>query len=133
MVHDWLISMEWLDSISDYKYFLVICYVTGFFINSGILWKCDPQGAYKQVLYQNQCTEAMAAAHNNTRHCGFYATHTLITECYWWPFMGCNIAWYVQTCHICQTCQTHQIAIPLVIAMLAPLFARMYIDTMHLP
>ena len=47
MAHDWLISMERLDSISDHKYFLVIYYATGFFINGGILWKRNPQGAHK--------------------------------------------------------------------------------------
>ena len=74
----------------------------------------------------------MAVAHNDTGHHGFYATHTLITERYWWPFMGRDIAWYVWTCHICQTRQTRQITIPLVVAMPAPLFAKMYMDTMHL-
>ena len=133
MAHDWLISMEQLDSISDHEYSLVIHYMTGFFINGGILWKHDPQGAHKRVLYQNQYTEAMAAAHNDTGHHGFYVTHMLITEHYWWPFMGHDIAWYVQTCHICQTRQTRQIAIPPVVAMPAPLFAKMYMDTMHLP
>ena len=100
MAHNWLISMERPDSISDHEYSLVICYATGFFINGGILWKRDPQGAHKRVLYQNQCTEAMAVAHNDTRHRGFYVTHALITEHYWWPFMGHDIAWYVQTCHV---------------------------------
>ena len=53
MAHNWLISMEQPDSISDHKYSLVIRYATGFFINGGILWKRNPQGAHKWVLYQN--------------------------------------------------------------------------------
>ena len=28
---------------------------------------------------------------------------------YWWPFLGNDLAWYVRTCHICQTRQTRQI------------------------
>ena len=71
--------------------------------------------------------------HDDTGHCGYYATHALVPECYWWPFLGHDIAWYVCTCHICQTRQTRQIAIPPVIATPVPLFAKMYMDTMHLP
>ena len=47
MAHDWLISIEQPDSILDHKYSLVIRYATGFFINGGILWKRNPQGAHK--------------------------------------------------------------------------------------
>ena len=46
--------------------------------------------------------------------------------------MGHDIAWYVRTCHICQLRQTQQIAIPPVVATPVPLFAKMYMDTMHL-
>ena len=75
----------------------------------------------------------MAAAYDDTGHCGFYATHALISEQYWWPFIGCDITWYVRTCHICQLRQTRQIAIPPIVATPAPLFAKMYMDMMHLP
>ena len=53
-------------------------------------------------------------------------------EWYWWPFMGHDIAWYAQTYYICQTRQTQQVAISPVIATSAPLFTRMYMDTMHI-
>lgn len=46
--------------------------------------------------------------------------------------MGRDVAWYVRTCHICQIRQTRQIAIPPIVATPAPLFAKMYMDTMHL-
>ena len=47
--------------------------------------------------------------------------------------MLANIAWFVKTCHICQLRQTCNILIPPVIATPTPLFAKMYMDTMHLP
>ena len=46
--------------------------------------------------------------------------------------MLANIAWFVKTCHICQLHQTRNILIPPVIATPTPLFAKMYMDTMHL-
>ena len=75
----------------------------------------------------------MIAAHNDAGHRGFYPTNALAAERYWWPFMGRDIAWFVRTCHICQTRQIRNIAIPPVVATPAPLFAKMYMHTMHLP
>jgi hypothetical protein len=133
MAHDWLISMERPDGITDHEFSLIIRYAANFFVSDGILWRRDPQGAHKRVLYSEQRTEAMAAAHDDTGHRGFYATNALISERYWWPFIGRDVAWYVRTCHLCQLRQTRQIAIPPVVATPAPLFAKMYMDTMHLP
>ena len=133
MVHDWLITLERPDPISDHEFSLVIHYTSGFFVDNGALWKRDSQGTHKRVLYHNQCIEAMVAAHNDTGHHGFYVTNALATERYWWPFIGRDIAWYVRTCHLCQVQQTRQISILPIIAMPAPLFAKMYMDTMHLP
>ena len=133
MAHDWLITMERPDDIDDHEFSLVIRYASGFFAHDGILWKRDPQGAHKRVLYGSQRTNAMVAAHDDTGHRGFYATHALLAERYWWPFMGRDIAWFVRTCHVCQIRQTRQIAIPPIVATPAPLFAKIYMDTMHLP
>jgi hypothetical protein len=47
--------------------------------------------------------------------------------------MGNDIAWFIKTCHICQTRQTRNILIPPTVATPAPLFAKIYVDTMHLP
>ena len=58
--------------------------------------------------------------------------HALVAERYWWPYMGQDIGWYVKTCHLCQVCQTRQVSIPPIVATPAPLFAKMYMDTMHL-
>jgi hypothetical protein len=121
------------DTTGDHEYSLIIHYAAGFFANNRILWKHNPQGAHKCVLFQGQQTRAMEAAHNDIRHRRFYATYALITERYWWPFIRRDVAWYVHTCHICQLRQTRQVVIPPVVAMLAPLFTKMYMDTMHLP
>jgi hypothetical protein len=47
--------------------------------------------------------------------------------------MGQDIAWYVKTCHICQSRQTQQVLIPPIVATPVLLFKKMYMDTMHLP
>lgn len=72
----------------------------------------------------------MRVAHDDLRHKGFFATQALIAERFWWLHMHADICWFVQTCHLCQLCQLHQIRIPPVVATPAPLFAKVYIDTM---
>jgi hypothetical protein len=75
----------------------------------------------------------MTSAHDDTGHHGYFATNALITLQYWWPFMGNDIAWLVKTCHICQTRKTRNLLIPPTVATPAPLFAKIYVDTMHMP
>ena len=56
-----------------------------------------------------------------------------IVEHFWWPDMLSDIAWFVKTCLLCQLRQTKQILIPPTVPLPAPLFAKMHMDTMHLP
>ena len=133
MVHDWLTFLERPEGLSDQDYAALIHFASRFFLDDFILWKRDLQGAHKRILYRHCRIEAIQAAHNNAGHRGFYATRAIINERYWWPFMANDITWYVKTCHICQTRQTRQISIPPVVATPVPLFAKMYMDTMHLP
>jgi hypothetical protein len=47
--------------------------------------------------------------------------------------MVSDVYWYTKTCHICQLRQTRQVLIPPVVATPTPIFAKAYIDTMHMP
>jgi hypothetical protein len=59
--------------------------------------------------------------------------HAILTQQFWWPNIKANIVWFLHTCHICQIQQTQKALIPPVVATPAPLFAKVYIDTMHMP
>ena len=71
--------------------------------------------------------------HNNVGHHGVYANTALLTERYWWPYMSQDIAWFILTCHICQVQKTKKSLIPPVVDVPAPLFSKVYMDTMHMP
>ena len=133
MAHDWLVSLERPGRVSDHKYSLIIRYASGFFTDNSVLWKRNAQGAHKRVLYHSQRINAIVAAHDDAGHRRFFATHTLVAEHCWWPYMGRDIGWYIKTCHLCQVHQTRQVSIPPIVATPASLFAKMYMDTMHLP
>src|SRR5271168_2268162 len=115
---------------SEYKTFMRFC--TEFFISEGRLWRKNPKG-HKTVIAKPRRLFLMATAHNDTGHHGFYSTNALIAERYWWPHMAQDIAWYILTCHMCQVRKTQQVLIPPTVAMPAPLFSKVYMDTMHMP
>jgi Integrase zinc binding domain len=71
----------------------------------------------------------LSLAHNDVGHHGFYAKNALLSEQYWWPHITQDIAWFVLTCHICQVWKTQKILILQIVAMPAPLFSKVYIDT----
>ena len=96
------------------------------------LWRKDPQGHHKLVIEPNKCTTILVSAHNEARHHGDFATCAQIVDHFWWPNLAANVAWFVKTCHLCQLHQTRNILIPLVVTTPMPLFAKMYMDTMHL-
>ena len=46
--------------------------------------------------------------------------------------MANDISWFVRTCHLCQLRKTQHVLIPPTVATPAPLFSKVYMDTMHL-
>jgi hypothetical protein len=103
--------------MAECKYKLLTCYAASFFMDNGVMWRHNEQGAHKHILYCNRCIEVISAAHDDVGHCRYYVTHALVAECYWWPFLRHDITWYVCTCHICQTRQMQQITIPPVVTV----------------
>ena len=50
-----------------------------------------------------------------------------------WPMLETDIKWYMQTCHQCQIRQTIKVHLPPMVDTPAPLFHKVYIDTMFMP
>lgn len=46
--------------------------------------------------------------------------------------MAHDISWFIRTCHLCQLRKTQHVLIPPTVATPAPLFSKVYMDTMHL-
>ena len=130
---EWFVSLRRPEDISDKVYAAFLRYCAHFFIKNNCLWKKDPQVHHKLVIEQNKCPTILVSAHNEARHHGDFTTRAQIVDHFWWPDLTTDIAWFVKTCHLCQLCQTHNILIPLVVTTPAPLFAKMYMDMMHLP
>jgi hypothetical protein len=132
-VQHWLETLERPDSLSDSEFKTFMRYCVEFFVRNGRLWRKDTKGHHKAVVAQERRLFLIASAHNDVGHHGVYATNALLAERYWWPNMAQDIAWFILTCHLCQLRQSQQVLIPPTVATPAPLFARVYMDTMHLP
>jgi len=132
-VQNWHNTLERPTDMSDSEYNTFVRYCTEFFVKFDRLWRKDPQGKHKIVIPQDRRLFIIASGHDDVGHHGFYATSALISERFWWPFMGFDIGWYVRTCHICQLRRTQNVLIPPTVAMPAPIFSKVYLDTMHLP
>ena len=132
-VRSWLDSLLRPDGMSDSDYASFIRFTTKFFLCNGKLWRKDSSGCHKLVTTPVSRYTVLVSAHNDVAHKGFYATHGLITEQFWWPVMHGDIAWFVHTCQPWQLRQMCNVLIPPVVANPAPLFAKVYANTMHLP
>jgi Integrase zinc binding domain/RNase H-like domain found in reverse transcriptase len=136
-VKEWLDTLERPLEMSDSEYKSFLRYCVEFFLTEDLqgvtrLWRKDKKGHHKVVVPTDRRLFLISSAHNDVGHHGFYATNALLVERYWWPGMAQDIAWFILTCHLCQLRKTQQIAIPPVVAQPAPLFAKVYMDTMHL-
>ncbi len=129
----WHETLERPANLSESEYATFLRYCVEFFIASKKLWKKDHKGEHKLVVSPSRRLFILAAAHDDVGHHGYFATNALISQRYWWPFMSNDIQWFIKTCRLCQLRKTQNVLIPPVVATPAPLFAKIYIDTMHLP
>ncbi|CAK5275032.1 unnamed protein product [Mycena citricolor] len=132
-VRIWHGTLERPRDMTETEYQPFVRYCMEFFMRGTVLWKKDSHGRHKVVVTPEQRWSVLKSAHDNVGHKGFYATRALLTERFWWPYMADNIAWFVRTCDLCQQRQVRKIRIPPTVAVPAPIFAKIYMDTMHLP
>jgi hypothetical protein len=132
-VKEWLETLQRPEDMSNAQYKTFMRYCTEFVIASDKLWRKDPTGKHKMIIPQERQLFLITSAHNDVGHHGAFATNALLAERYWWPHMAQDIAWFILTCHICQVRKTRQALIPPTVQLPAPLFSKVYMDTMHMP
>jgi hypothetical protein len=104
-----------------------------YFVHGGRLWRRQVQGRHQLVLNPGQYEQVLREAHDDLGHKGFYATLRTLLDRFWWPSIADNVKQYLTTCHECQLRQTTKVRIPPTVAVPAPLFRKVYIDTMFMP
>ena len=104
-----------------------------FFLVGERLWRKDQFGEHKAYVAAGDRLRVLRAAHDALGHRGYHATYVQVALRYWWPEFQKDIQYFVRTCDLCQFRQQRHILIPPTVAQPAPLFARVYMDTMRLP
>ena len=119
--------------MTDSEYDTFVRYHMRFFVQSGKLWRRDPNGMHKVVVQRDRRLAILHECHDDLGHKGFFATRALIMERFWWPHIHEDLKWFIRSCHWCQERQLRQIRVPPVVAEPTPIFVKVYLDTMHLP
>ena len=132
-IRRWMTTLERPSNLHDSQYKHFLKRVQKYFIRDKRLWKRDSHGKHKMVLAPSRRLPIMEQAHDRLGHKEVFATMAHISERFWWPFMHDDIKWYVQTCHLCQTRQVQNVLILPTVAVPAPIFAKVYMDSMHMP
>jgi hypothetical protein len=109
-------------------------YAHEFFLFDLRLWRRGSEGVHQLVILdQARRISLLQQAHDALSHKGKFATRRHLLLRFWWPHLDDDVAWYDDTCHECQRRRTHHVVIPPTVAYPAPLFRKIYCDTMHMP
>ena len=131
-LRQWLTTLRRPSQMSDSTFVIFARYATEFFVDGDRLWKKDRQGKHKLVVDRATRWKILVGVHDDVGHKGFYATRAMILDRFWWPGLQADVHWFVQSCQPCQERQLRHILIPPTVAMPAPLFSKVYMDTMQL-
>ena len=133
LVPGWLNTLQRPESLNDNSWSRFTRFAIQFFLLDNRLWRRGPSGDHKLVIWPESRINVLRKTHDDLAHKGYYATHALLTERFWWPSVAADVNWFIKTCILCQVRQRRLILIPPTVALPAPLFTKMYMDTMHLP
>jgi hypothetical protein len=109
-------------------------YAHEFFLYDERLWRRGPDGAHQLVIFDAfRRLSLLQQAHDALGHKGKFVTRRHLLLRFWWPHLDADVSWFDDTCHECQQRRTHHVTIPPTVAYPAPLFRKIYCDTMHMP
>jgi hypothetical protein len=105
-----------------------------FFINDEKLFKKNGKKPPLLVIFDgSQKQSILLHAHENLGHRGIQTVYEVVCNHFYWPHMRADIYHYVQSCHECQIQSLKRLEVPLTISAPVHLFAKIYIDIMHMP
>lgn len=105
-----------------------------FFVTGGGLWRRESSGRHQLVLFRKEKRlEVIRASHDGMGHHEAWTTRRTVADRFWWPTLDADIQKYVKQCHECQIMQQRTVIRSPTVSVPAPLFSKVYIDTMHMP
>lgn len=132
-VEQYLHSLQLPSGLDDKALARLLRMAARFFLLNGRLWRRQTHGRHQLYIPPSQRLHLVRDAHDNLGHKGFYSTRRTLADRFWWPSLEQDVKWYIDSCHQCQLRQTTKVHIPPTVAAPAPLFRKVYIDTMFMP
>jgi Integrase zinc binding domain len=132
-IQDYLTTLKLPSNLSEDALAKFLRKVKQFSLIDGQLWRNFSTGRPQMFIPPSERLFIVRDAHDRLGHKGIYSTRCTILDRFWWPSVDQDIKWYVDTCHECQIRQTTKVRIPPTVDKPAPLFRKVYIDTMLMP
>lgn len=132
-VQELLETLKRAEGMSDGEFKVLIRYATEYFVRDGKLWKRNPDGVHRLVPNRSKRAGLISVAHDELGHKGVFPVSEMLRRRFWWPGLEEHVKWHIRTCHECQMRQFKIQHIPPVVSTPAPLFQKVYIDTMLMP
>ena len=105
-----------------------------FFIQNSRMYKKNGDRLPLLVIFDGKHRNSILLhAHENLGHRGIFAVYEVIRHRFYWPRMRADVNHHVKSCHECQVRSLKRLEIPLTISVSTRLFAKVYIDIMHMP
>ena len=105
-----------------------------FFIQNTRMYKKNGDKPPLLVIFDgNHRNSVLLHAHEKLGHRGIYAVYEVIRHRFYWPRMRADVNHHVKSCHECQIRSLKRLEIPLTVSVSTRLFAKVYIDVMHMP
>jgi hypothetical protein len=133
LVRKWLEDLQRPADLSDSEYKSFVRYCMMFFLHAGKLWRKDPQQRHKLVATPASRMAVLRAAHDDVAHKGFLCDPLFDRIALLVASYASRYCLVYKTCRLCQLRQIRNVLIPPTVAIPAPMFAKIYTDTMHLP
>ena len=133
LIHRYLSTLQQPDHLDDTARTRLLKRAKQFFLADDRLWRRQNQGRHQLYIPPHLRVSLIRDAHDNLGHRGFFSTRRTVLDRFWWPSLEHDVKWYISTCHQCQLRQTTKIRIPPTVAVPAPLFRKVHVDTMFMP
>jgi len=133
LIHHYLTTLQQPDHLDDAARVRLLKRAKQFFLTDGRLWRRQAQGRHQLYIPSHLRISLIHDAHDHLGHRGFFSTCCTLLDRFWWPSLEHNVKWYISTCHQCQLRQTTKIRIPPTVTIPAPLFRKVYVNTMLMP
>jgi len=105
-----------------------------FFIKDQRLYKRNGHRPPLLVIVEpGQKNSILLHAHENLGHKGVQAVYEVVRNRFFWPHLRADVHHHVKSCHECQIRSLKRVERPLTISAPSILFAKIYIDIMHMP